>query len=467
MALGRLGTAAAAAGIALLTWALPARADDGGGGGDPTRDMIQEEIKAYMKAEKEKKSKEDAEKGVMKVNWKDGLSFESADKKYKFKFTGRLQIDGWFFDDGDEDLTAEVGEFDSGVGFRRARLGVNMTICKYGVGVFEYDFARGGTSQGFADAYMGLKGADECVCGLPDFKVGHFKEPFSLEELTSSRNITFMERSQSVGIFAPARNTGILAENTAWSDRLLWQLGAFHAVTNNFGDGIFNEDPTVSDFSDDDDGWSVTGRLSVVPWRDCNCDCRLLHLGAAASWRQDLRSVRFRARPETFIGPRVVDTGAFDADEVLLLGAEAALVYDRLSVQSEFVYCDVSSDTADDPGFYGWYAYASYFLTGECRNYKLGSGHFDAVKPCRPFWCGECAGAGAWEVAARFSYLDLDDGLAPGGTTWDITLGLNWYLNTNMKVMFNFVHSDTENAAGNDDADGAVDAFGVRFQIWW
>lgn len=100
----------------------------------------------------------------------------------------------------------------------------------------------------------------------------------------------------------------------------------------------------------------------------------------------------------------------------------------------------------------------SYFLTGESRPYKKSAGCFDRVRPKKNFaWKGE-RGPGAWELAGRYSWLDLDDAAVDGGTLQDFTLGLNWHLNPNTRVMWNYIHANAED-------QGDADIFGMRLQI--
>jgi phosphate-selective porin OprO/OprP len=109
------------------------------------------------------------------------------------------------------------------------------------------------------------------------------------------------------------------------------------------------------------------------------------------------------------------------------------------------MYADVDGKDRDlSPSFDGFYVQASYFLTDEHHNYKPSAGAFSRVKPKENFSFG--GGPGAWEVAVRYSELDLDDRL-DGGEVDDITAGLNWYLNPNTRLMWNYIHVDKDNVA--------------------
>ncbi|MFQ5766383.1 MAG: OprO/OprP family phosphate-selective porin, partial [Acidobacteriota bacterium] len=276
---------------------------------------------------------------------------------------------------------------------------------------------------------------------------GHHKEPFSFEENTSSKFITFMERALP-SVFAPSRNTGISAHNVRLNKRLTWSLGVF-AETDGFGDSAsINGGP------------NITGRITGLPvWKENGS--KLLHLGLSVS-RKGVPGgmMRFRERPEAHLLPRFIDTGAMPADSALLYAAEVAVVDGPFSIQAEYAGASLDSAMLNDPGFSGGYVQASWFLTGEHRRYKQSSGVFDRIHPDRSFIKG---GPGAWEVAVRYSMLDLNDQMVRGGQLEDFTLGVNWYLSASSRFMFNYVNASLTDIGVPDP--GNLGAFMMRFQV--
>jgi len=133
------------------------------------------------------------------------------------------------------------------------------------------------------------------------------------------------------------------------------------------------------------------------------------------------------------------------------------LVYGPFSVQGEYMMADVDGkDGSSSPTFDGFYIQGSYFLTGEHRKYSTSNGAFNRGKPKENFAFGK--GPGAWEVAARYSQIDLSDSGISGGKLKDITVGLNWYLNPNMRLMWNYVRSKLDGVGNSNLAL-------MRFQI--
>lgn len=365
--------------------------------------------------------------------WDKGIRLKSTDGNFKLKIGGRIQAD-WAWISEDANVEAAIGKQQDGTEFRRARLYFSGDIYENVFFKTQFDFAGGDAD--FKDVYVGVKG----VPVVGHIRVGHFKEPFSLEELTSSKYITFMERSLP-NVFAPSRNSGVAIYNAELDKRMTWAVGLFRD-TDGYGDS-------------DDNSTSASVRVTGLPWY-AEKGKRLAHVGVAYNLQTPDDTVRFRSRPEMHFSDRFVDTGSFAADRVGKLGLEGALVYGPFSVQSEYILADVDSVATGDPGFSAFYVYAGYFLTGEHRKYKNSAGTFSRVKPKRNF--GKDGGPGAWEVAVRYSMLDLNDAAVSGGKLEDVTAGVNWYLNPNARFMLNYVLADLEGV-------GDAEALMMRFQI--
>lgn len=389
-----------------------------------------------LKQEIERLAQQEPEMGPtdLRAFWKEGLNFATEDGDFKLKVGGRVQND-WLWIGEDKDLKGDVGEQEDGTEFRRVRLYFEGLI--YGNVEYKLQLDFAGGDADLKDVYLGL--LDFPVGKL---RLGHFKEPFSLEELTSSKYITFLERALP-NAFAPSRNAGFMLHSSAFEDRMTWAAGVFRD-TDDYGEDV------------DDGGYNVTGRVTVLPIYE-DKGASLLHLGAAYSYRNPDDALRYRERPEAHLTSRFVDTGTFASDRVDLWGLEAAWVSGPLSVQAEYIRTDADRTGAgSDVDFDGYYVQASYFLTGEHRNYKASSGAFSRVKPKNNFRLG--GSPGAWEVALRYSELDLDDKDITGGRLENMTAGLNWHLNPNMRIMWNYVHADKEHV-------GEADMLLMRLQV--
>ncbi len=158
---------------------------------------------------------------------------------------------------------------------------------------------------------------------------------------------------------------------------------------------------------------------------------------------------------------RYVNTGRFNTDAVDLWGAEAALVFGPFSAQAEYMLSQCNTVLAGDRDFDGYCVQASYFLTGESRAYKKSAGTFSRVKPNNNFGFDEDGGPGAVELALRYSSIDVTDPPIYGGRQDDITAGINWYLNPNMRMMLNYVHAGIDHPLYDDP----LNILQTRFQF--
>jgi phosphate-selective porin OprO/OprP len=234
---------------------------------------------------------------------------------------------------------------------------------------------------------------------------------------------------------------------------MTWALGAFYGDTDDDGDSNF-DDVTNTD---------LTLRLTGLPFY-ADKGKKLLHLGLGYSYQfrdEGQTTARYRNRPESHLTDvRLVDTGNIDLGSANLLNPEIAFVWGPFSLQGEYFWTKLSSNEANDPAFQGAYLFGSWFITGENRPYSTSSGKFSRVKPKANFLGG---GPGAWELAARWSWLDLTDKLVEGGEENNFTFGVNWYLNPNYRLMFNYIYADAKDRV--DAEDGSANIFQMRFQV--
>lgn len=372
-----------------------------------TRELIKEEIAA-------------TERDKPKINTKGKFEVTSADEDFKFRIGGRLLVDAATHD-------SDITDLGDGSEVRRARLFVQGTLWQVWNYKFEYDFTNSG-AEGINDAYLAYTGFKPVT-----LQGGHFKEPFSLQNLTSSKYVNFIERALPQA-FAPGRNIGIAARSG--SDHWSAAAGLFGESITNPGDDI-------------DGGYGLTGRLTYAP---VNTGDRVVHLGGALGYRKTDQNnqVRFRERPESHVTDmRFVDTnftlGApIDADDIYRYGLEGGAVYGPFAMQGEYIGVSVNRRLATNPDldFQGYYAEATWFLTDDQLNYSGKDGAFKAVNPGSIVGRG---GIGAWQLGIRFSSIDLNDADISGGEEDNLTLGLNWFPNANLRFSANYIKVlDTE-----------------------
>lgn len=409
------------------------------------------------------------------VKWNDGLFFESEDGSVRAHLGALIQQDWTAFGESQSLLSdPTVGDIQDGVFFRRGRILFDGKA----YGILEWDVNLELIAQSsvtFDDLWFGLTQLP--VIG--NARMGHVKIPMGLESVTSNRVLTFLERSSTFDAFWQEYDPGILIFNQ-WGDGAGTWAACFHRI---------DDQTDTADFGDGE--YAGTVRATWLPMQGDD-DTQLLHFGGAYQVRDaklDAASgvdvVRFRARPEIRNGhtpgvPRFVDTGLIGASAVHTLSAETALIWGPFSVQAEYAAAMVDSTVSPVVGgtargtamFQGWYAQVSYFLTGESRVYDRRLGRFGRVKPKQNLWtmeddgCGQkrpCWHAGAWELAARYSVVDLNDSGIFGGVMRDTTLGLNWHWNVNTRLQANYIYTERDVTAPRND--GVSHEFGLRFSL--
>lgn len=442
--------------------------------------------------EKKKKEAEDAGHVVgkdlnMKVVWRHGLWAETADKAFKVHVGGRTQFDTiWMDAPPDVEFgPGGVGDVRDAYNFRRARLAVDGTFwevidfnCEYDfLNTFDYEPTNPPRENDIANTPVptDLWAQITHIPGIGVVRVGNQKPAISFEHLTSSRYLNFLERSFAFDAFIGGLDNGfkpgVAVLNRTEDERATWQLGVYKNNQQIFG------------WNTGESEYDVTGRVTWLPYYEHDGRC-LVHLGLGASHR-DLDEGRYRYRARTLLrngpGPlhtRLVDV-TLDGDDHSLVVPEFAAVFGPWTLQAEY-FAVWHHDTLLPAGggrlanrgttyFQSAYAEVLYFLTGEHRPYNKfgGSGAaFTRVIPHRNYYLvpGEdetplCC-PGAWQVGARYSWIDLNDRFVNGGVAHDVTLGLNWFLNPNMKFQWNYSIGFREVAVAT--SDGPVHGLGMR-----
>ncbi len=389
--------------------------------------------------------------------WQEGLHIDSPEKNFTMKINLSVFVDGGKISVDDE-LESAFPELDgSDMDLRRFRISGFGTIYDWAEFKLDVDFAN---VREIKDNYIRFMK----IPYISLLTLGHMKEPFSLEQWASGKATTFMERALPVEALALSRNIGIRHYRSAMDQRMTWGAGAF---LNTGSSGNLGE---TKDQISDANGWNLTGRLTYLPWYEDH-GRRLLHLGLSYShlFRDENDpdfSVRWRTRPETRLtDDRLVDTDEFLTDSTDLIDLEFAMVKGPLSFQGEYFHAFENADRLGDPQFWGFYMFGSYFISGEHRNYGTLSGTFYRLEPRQDFHFRE-KGWGAWEVAARFSYIDLNSEGIRGGREANFTAGLNWYLNPKTRFMLNYIWTRVKDRETPPPVDnGRANIIQARFQI--
>jgi phosphate-selective porin OprO/OprP len=382
-----------------------------------------------------------------------------------FRLRGRIDTDAlWSIQDARNIST--FGDLGSVVGLRRARVGGHGYLGTDRRYIAEIDLASGTVVP--RDIFIGSRKHN----GQPEMRLGHYREPFSLEGGTSANFYAFMERSP-VNNLDPARSWGLSLFNDQLND------------TTTFATGLFHDGVGQANF-EGGDGAAVglTSRLTASPILEGDGE-QVLHLGLVFSERLPERGVvvinQISGSPlleftDSTTSP-FVPTIRIPASYQQLFNAQIARVWGPLWTQAEWYGTLIPQHSGALLFFHGYYASAGYFLTGEYRKYQKDDGVFGPVNVRHPWLAGSHSrgrsrGRGGWELVARYAYLDYFDpntplnpkGAASGIRLGQATIGLNWYLADRLRVLFNYNY-----ALPNEPTAGASEAsvFGTRLNVHW
>src|SRR5690606_21943617 len=335
-------------------------------------------------------------------------------------FEGLLQADGYWYDSDVLNLDADAGDgLDHDFGLRRAEIAFK------GKGPGNFEWAAGYDASGdgkFLDVFAKYKLGGNSGRYL---QIGQFKQPGSMEELSSSKNNDFIAKAMATNTFAISRRLGVgagIAESN-------WGITA----------SVFGRELTRNRAHG-------SGYAARAFWAPVNDKGRLMHLGLShADYDTDADTLRLRVRPGADMANRLIDTGNMtDTDRIATTGVEALWVNGPVKLQGEYMRSDVTRYRPGSSDFTGGSGYVSalWNLTGETWGYRNGVP--TTGLPDNP-------GSGMWQLGLRYDTVDLDDAGVPGGTMDALTAGVNWYVRSNFKFMLNYVKVDSERAGTSDD----------------
>ncbi len=347
--------------------------------------------------------------------------FHLEELKLSGKIGAKLAVDAAAFTHGDS-----LSGFDNGAELRRARV-YGRGDCLLVLPV-SYELEIGYIPNEFylEQSYLVFKD----IPYIGEFKMGQYQAPMALDVTTSSRDLAFMEPAAPLQALAPGVNAGAQIGRPAFGDRATWRFGVFtDGVGQDFGDASRDYARVIS---------RVTGLVLDQSNSENPPDAQLLHLGLSGNLLySSSSSVQYRSRPESHLAPYIVDTDTMTADGALTFGAEAAWVRGPFSLQGEYLHSWVKENTGLRPEFDGFYVSASWFLTGETRPYDRREGAFARVLPTKTAAFGR-GGWGAWELAGRYSFVNLNSADIQGGRLSMFMFGLNWYLHSHVKWRFDY-----------------------------
>lgn len=364
-------------------------------------------------------------------------SIDSArDSIWNLSFGGRVFND-WAFPEGDDSLEKKTGQLKSKSEFRKARL-VMQGKAPADLGFkFEINFTNGDAD--LTDVYLTFPGFEGTT-----LTVGQQKEAFSMENMGSSKETPFMERAPVSETLNPKRNIGLSLSSDKPAPAPGYWLGYFHnadsvGISDNHGGGH-----------------TISSRFTLQPVFK-NDGEQLLHLGLSYNHRTyGTSQPDFKLRTSSHLLPAFGNTGKIAARSADILGWQTMHVSGPFGATAEATYNRLDLDNGTKADLEGGYVSLFYYLTGETHKFDKKRRAPGQVKPKKAFskWRG-----GAWMLACRYDYLDLvDDSVAiNGGKLKEWTFGLNWILNQNQRIMFNYINAENQGT-------GSARVFQTRFQ---
>ena len=344
-------------------------------------------------------------------------------------------------DSASESQVGDLDNFDGGE-IRGLRFGVIGTLNFDKPWVYTIFAATNAFDKGFE-----LKEQDDISffdyrLDIPLFKnanlsIGNQKEPISMERAMSMIQLPMQERTSVSDAFLPSRNFGMVVSGGSSNQRMTWAGGVFNPWVNS--GGSIGDNPT-----------QLIGRVTWLPFMSGD-ESNLLHVGIGMRHSSAKKGIQYLSEPEFNKSPTFVDTGEIDANDSMQINLEASWRKGPIWLSAEYTDTAVDSPTYGDLNFDGYYIAGSWILTGEMRSYNKKSGILGPIPVAKSVYQG---GKGAWELDARWSSIDLSDGLVDGGKMDIMSLGINWWLSPIFNVNMNYRFITLDRGGIEGDSSG-------------
>jgi phosphate-selective porin OprO/OprP len=422
-----------------------------------------------------------------RFNFREGLVGETTDGDFRYHVGGRFDWDsGWYRVPANIQQSLGSNPLLDGTDLRRFRLETDGTIWEQVDYKLEVDLSRASDFTGFKSepqTNIFITHAWVAIHDLPlvdTVRAGHQKEYLTFSNATSALFQPFMERPYIFDAFENpfSYDNGISTNRTYFGQSMTSWVGVFWNGTRS---QAFNNGGH----------YAFSGRLTWMPIYSEDKQ-RWLCFGVSGSARAfgpndpDFIIVRPLVRTgQSFNVPNLLQTGqVLSHDGLGIAGAGAHSAWGPLTFGGEFLSWSIDNAytgsfpapngmlpggarSVGDLFFSGFYVEALCFLTrGDHRDVNRAIPGYDRVRPVRNFsWHrgGPASGLGAWEVGVRYDFVDLNSGPFQAGKMDSITVGLNWYLNPNLRVMLNYVYTNRQ--TGSSASSGQFDAFGIRVHL--
>lgn len=422
--------------------------------------------------------------------------FETDDKSFRFHVGGRAHLDSVWGNATDQVQFGKggIGKVEDAVNWRRVRLTMDGWIYEVFDFILEVDFTQTVNDDptlpanaftnviagpSITEAYAGIN----YIPWIGTVRIGNQKPPILLEHLTSSRFLDFLERSSLFDTYFNRSNgflPGIEMNNWTENERLTWQVGAFKNAQ------------TIQPFSVGDGDYQANARVTGLPWYKDE-GRYMVHLGLGAQYAEpDHATAILRDRWLLRNGPpttqNTVALATLNGHDQFIAVPEFFMNLGPWSVQAEYLahhMQNISSFATQSQGAVtvkgphldyfsqGAYVELMYFLTGENRPFQRTGLHSGGARPSRVvpyrnfFWvpgcdCANPFSCGAWQVGARYSYSDMTNNGINGGQINEVTLGLNWFWNPNMKIQWNYDVGYRSQLGAGSLSNGTYQGFGTR-----